>query len=148
CSTGQRLSWGAIPFEGFLASRGRTYWRISIERITANDGEQAYGEIPYEIRRADATLLVTVEDVTELARSRLYVNAIDSISSAIVGPFALPQVLDRILQAVQEMVGSTRCAILLVDHSVSDIEFHYPGFEKEELAETHMSPDTPPTATI
>ena len=148
CSTGQRLSWGAIPFEGFLASRGRTYWRVSIERITANDGEQAFGEIEYEIRRADATLLVTVEDVTELARSRLYVNAIDSISSAIVGPFALPQVLDRILQAVQEMVGSTRCAILLIDHTVSDVEFYYPGFKEEEPAEAHLAHDIPPTATI
>src|SRR5713226_766942 len=148
CSTGQRLSWGVIPFEGFLASRGRTYWRISIERITAHDGEQAYGEIPYERRRADATLLVTVEDVTELARSRLYVNAIDSISSAIVGPFALPQVLDRILQAVQEMVGSTRCAILLIDHTVSDVEFYYPGFKEEEPAEAHLAHDIPPTATI
>src|SRR5712692_6523032 len=148
CSTGQRLSWGVIPFEGFLASRGRTYCRVSIERITANDGEQAFGEIEYEIRRADATLLVTVEDVTELARSRLYVNAIDSISSAIVGPFALPQVLDRILQAVQEMVGSTRCAILLIDHTVSDVEFYYPGFKEEEPAEAHPAHDIPPTATI
>src|SRR6266480_609996 len=135
CSTGQHLSWSDIPFEGFLAARGRTYWRVSIER-TSNTAEQ----LPGEIRHADDTLLVTVEDVTELARSRLYVNAIDSISSAIAGPFALPQVLDRILQAVQEMVGSTRCAILLIDHSVSGTEFRY--FDQQRQAET------PPTVTI
>ncbi|TMC24681.1 MAG: PAS domain-containing protein [Chloroflexi bacterium] len=117
CSTGQHLSWSDIPFEGFLAARGRTYWRVSVER-TSNTAEQ----LPGEIRHADDRLLVAVEDVTELARSRLYVNAIDSISSAIAGPYALPQVLDRILQAVQEMVGSTRCAILLIDHSVSGTE--------------------------
>src|SRR5713226_4584864 len=143
CSTGQHLSWSDIPFEGFLAARGRTYWRVSIER-TSNTAEQLLGEI----RHADDTLLVTVEDVTELARSRLYVNAIDSISSAIAGPFALPQVLDRILQAVQEMVGSTRCAILLIDHTVSDVEFYYPGFKEEEPAEAHLAHDIPPTATI
>src|SRR5437763_11179787 len=135
CSTGQHLSWSDIPFEGFLAARGRTYWRVSIER-TSNTVEQLLGEI----RHADDTLLVTVEDVTELARSRLYVNAIDSISSAITGPFALPQVLDRILQAVQEMVGSTRCAILLIDHSVSGTESHY--FDQQRQAES------PPTVTI
>ena len=135
CSTGQHLSWSDIPFEGFLAARGRTYWRVSIER-TSNTSEQ----LPGEIRHADDTLLVAVEDVTELARSRLYVNAIDSISSAIAGPYALPQVLDRILQAVQEMVGSTRCAILLIDHSVSGTEFRY--FDQQRQAET------PPTVTI
>src|SRR6266487_5134984 len=135
CSTGQHLSWSDIPFEGFLAARGRTYWRVSIER-TSNTGKQ----LPGEIHHAGGTLLITIEDVTELARSRLYVNAIDSISSAIAGPFALPQVLDRILQAVQEMVGSTRCAILLIDHSVSGTEFRY--FDQQRQAER------PPTVTI
>jgi PAS domain S-box-containing protein len=135
CSTGQRLSWFDIPFEGFLAAHGRTYWRVSIER-TSNTTEQSIGELHH----TDDTLLVTIEDVTELARSRLYVNAIDSISSAIAGPFALPQVLDRILNAVQEMVGSTRCAILLIDHSVSGTEVRY--FDQHQLTET------PPTVTI
>src|SRR5436309_2893927 len=135
CSTGERLSWSDIPFDGFLAARGRTYWRVSIER--ASNAEE---QLPAEIRHADDTLLITIEDVTELARSRLYVNAIDSISSAIAGPYALPQVLDRILQAVQEMVGSTRCAILLIDHSVSGTESRY--FDQQRQAET------PPTVTI
>ena len=135
CSTGQHLSWSDIPFEGFLAARGRTYWRVAIEH-TSNTAEQLLGEI----RHADDTLLISIEDVTELARSRLYVNAIDSISSAIAGPFALPQVLDRILQAVQEMVGSTRCAILLIDHSVSGTEFRN--------TDQHRQVEPPPTVTI
>jgi len=141
CSTGQHISWSDIPFEGFLAERGRTYWRVSIER-TSNSGETP----PGEIRHADDILLITIEDVTGLARSRLYVNAIDSISSAIVGPFALPQVLDRILQAVQEMVGSTRCAILLIDHSLTGPEFRYPG--QQRYTEAPPAPDTPPMVTI
>src|SRR5438270_1377201 len=135
CSTGERLSWSDMPFEGFLAARGRTYWRVSIER--ASNAEE---QLPAEIRHADDTLLITIEDVTELARSRLYVNAIDSITSAIAGPFALPQVLDRILHAVQEMVGSTRCAVLLIDHSVSGREFRYSNQQR------HTEPA--PTVTI
>ncbi len=110
CSTGQRLNWSDIPYEGFLSTRGRTYWRVAIERSEVPESPS-----PGERRETNDTLLVTIEDVTELARSRLYVNAIDSITTAIVGPYALPLVLERILQAVQDMVGSTRCAILLID---------------------------------
>src|SRR6266849_4369831 len=32
CSTGQKMSWSDIPYEGFLATRGRTYWRTTVER--------------------------------------------------------------------------------------------------------------------
>ncbi|HEY6411133.1 MAG TPA: PAS domain-containing protein, partial [Ktedonobacteraceae bacterium] len=111
CSTGQPLNWSDIPYEGFLPTRGRTYWRVTIER------SEVSGSISINERHEESgTILVTIEDVTELTRSRLYVNAIDAISSAIVGPYALPLVLERILQAVQEMVGSTRCAILLIDN--------------------------------
>ena len=129
CSTGQRMSWSDIPYEGFLATRGRTYWRVSVER-SEREAESLSISERYETRHTFAPLaplLVTIEDVTELARSRLYVNAIDSISSAIVGPFALPLVLERILQAVQDMVGSTRCAILLIDDWESGSDFRYPG---------------------
>src|SRR5258708_4033642 len=35
CSSGQRMSWSDIPFEGFLATRGRTYWRVSVELISS-----------------------------------------------------------------------------------------------------------------
>src|SRR6266571_7067133 len=114
CSTGQHLSWSDIPFEGFLAARGRTYWRVSIER--ASNAEE---QLPGEIRHADDTLLVTVEDVTELARSRLYVNAIDSISSAIAGPLPPAAVVERIHHAVQYMVGARRCGSVVSDHAVS-----------------------------
>jgi PAS domain S-box-containing protein len=141
CATGQHMSWSDIPYEGFLAARGRTYWRISIERTAVH-------ELDSDSEKEDTTctLFVTIEDVTELARSRLYVNAIDSISSAIVGPFALPLVLERILQAVQEMVGSTRCAILLIDNWEAGNENHYS--DDEERSETHTSADIPPTVTI
>ena len=141
CATGQRLSWYDIPYEGFLAARGRTYWRVSIERTEtyelASDSEK---------ENTTRTLFVTIEDVTELARSRLYVNAIDSISSAIVGPFALPLVLERILQAVQEMVGSTRCAILLIDNWEVGDGYRYP--DDEERSVMHASAEIPTTATI
>src|SRR5205823_8652931 len=115
-----------------------TYWRVAVERATSTS----------EQTPAEHTLLLTVEDVTELARSRLYVDAIQSISSAIVGPYALPLVLDRILQAVQEMVGSTRCAIILLESSVSKIEFRYSAFEKRGHKEPPLLPEEPATATI
>ena len=139
-NTGERKQWDAIPYEGFLAARGRTYWRVTVERSGNDSGEEAAASS----HSAASTLLITIEDVTDLARSHLYVEAIHSITAAIVGPFALPGVLDRILQAVQDMVGSTRCAILLIDNSVSGIEFRYPGYaiNRELLA------DTPPTVTM
>ncbi len=142
-ASGQKMSWTDAPYEGFLAMRGRTYWRVSIERI-ATSGQVSAIEIPHR----DQALLVTIEDVTELARSRLYVDAIQRITSAIVGPFALPKVLDCILQAVQEMVGATRCAILLIDRSVSGIEFRLPGLEEQAAGETPLSTSMPPTVTI
>src|SRR6266516_3048261 len=144
-TTGKRKMWPDIPFEGFLAARGRTYWRAVVERATSTTEQSDSGD---RQPQAENRLLITVEDVTELARSRLYVDAIQSISSAIVGPYALPLVLDRILQAVQEMVGSTRCAIILLDSSVSNIEFRYPGFEKQGHKEPPLLPEAPPTATI
>ncbi|OLD82265.1 MAG: hypothetical protein AUG54_03090 [Ktedonobacter sp. 13_1_20CM_4_53_7] len=141
CATGRRMSWPDIPYEGFLARRGRTSWRVTIERTEVQEPDSGR-----ESDDAVHTILVTIEDVTELARSRLYVNAIDSISSAIVGPFALPLVLERILQAVQEMVGSTRCAILLIDDWESGSEYRYAGHDGR--AETDMAADKPSTVSI
>src|SRR2546422_3945841 len=141
CATGRRMSWPDIPYEGFLARRGRTSWRVTIERTEVQEPDSGR-----ESDDAVHTILVTIEDVTELARSRLYVNAIDSISSAIVGPFALPLVLERILQAVQEMVGSTRCAILLIDDWESGSEYRYAGHDGR--AETYMGADKPSTVSI
>jgi PAS domain S-box-containing protein len=141
CATGRRMSWTGIPYEGFLAARGRTSWRVSIERTGVQEPDSGR-ESDDEVH----TVFVTVEDVTELARSRLYVNAIDSISSAIVGPFALPLVLERILQAVQEMVGSTRCAILLIDDWESVSEYRYTGYDGQ--AEIHTPADRPSTVSI
>lgn len=141
CATGRRMSWPDIPYEGFLARRGRTSWRVTIERTEVQEPDSGR-----ESDDAVHTILVTIEDVTELARSRLYVDAIDSISSAIVGPFALPLVLERILQAVQEMVGSTRCAILLIDDWESGSEYRYAGHDGR--AETYMAADKPSTVSI
>lgn len=134
CATGRRMSWSGIPYEGFLAARGRTSWRVSIERTGVQEPDSGC-----ESDDTVHTVLVTIEDVTELARSRLYVNAIDSISSAIVGPFALPLVLERILQAVQEMVGSTRCAILLIDDWESGSEYRYTGYNGQVEKHTHAT---------
>ncbi|MBX5449584.1 PAS domain-containing protein [Thermogemmatispora sp.] len=115
-TTRQSLVFQDVPYEGLLASRGRTYWRISLIPVTwgGQRGER------WEKGRQEA-LLITVEDVTSQVRSRLLLKAMQHISAAIAGPFALPEVLDRILQAVQEMVGSTRCAILLLE-PVTEVE--------------------------
>ena len=139
CSIEQKVSWTDVPYEGFLAARGRTYWNVTIEPVvfneTKSDGQQ----------RADS-LLITLEEVTELARSRVYLNAIQYISSAISGPHALPLVLDRILQSVQGLVGSTRCAVLLLDTSVSGYETHGLGIGGYRQGETQAI--KPPTVVI
>lgn len=148
CETGQRMSWSDVAYEGFLAARGRTSWRISIERITSPEARQYLGGDHGET--TETMLLVTVEDVTELARSRLYVDAIQNISSAFEGASALPLVLDRILQAVQEMVGSTRCAIILIERSVSGMDFAFqePGLAAPPMIREQPVIGKPPTATI
>ena len=136
CATGQSAVLSDIPFEGFLETRGRTYWRISIEPFTSHvsAGEQ----LPAEKHSTEQTLLITIEDVTNHVRSRLHLAAIHHISSAIAGKFALPQVLDRILDAVHRLAGSTRCAVLLMEYSISDGVFRVAGFEEQIRADTHI----------
>ncbi|GHO42916.1 ATP-binding protein [Ktedonospora formicarum] len=106
-NTNQAQHYAEVPYEGLLEIRGRTYWRISLEHV----------QIAFEGQDNVPTLLVTLEDVTERARSRLHLHAIHTISTAIAGPTALPRVLDRILQALHEMIGAKRCAILLTEQA-------------------------------
>ena len=137
--TGQSVTYHALPYEGFLEVRGRTYWRVSIERSGSTADQLASGK--GQLARANDTLLLTIEDVTEQARSQLYIKAVQYISSVTAGPFGLPRVLDRILQAVHEMVGSTRCAILLIDQMDPIYEEHLQSTGGNGAA-------TPPTVTL
>ncbi len=121
-ASGERSEQAEVPYEGFLQSRGRTYWRVIIERIPA------LPTLAQEEREDGPALLITIEDVTETVRARIYQNAIHHISAVISSPTALPQVLDRILQAIQEMVGATRCAVILADQQSTDA--HIPGYEE------------------
>ena len=110
--SGQTVHFAEVPYEGSLETRGRTYWRISIELSTTSPdkpSEEDGKQVP--------ELLVIAEDVTDKVRSRLHLQAIHSITSAIAGPSALHHVLDRILQALQDLVGANRCAVLLIDTS-------------------------------
>jgi len=123
-TTGRRVNYTEVPYEGFLEARGKTYWHVSIEArqaISSSSPAPEAGEIE--------TLLVFVEDVTDAVRSRLHLNAIHSISAAIATGAALPQVLDRILQAMQDMVGSKRCAVFLIEQSLAESEARLPGYE-------------------
>lgn len=152
CSSGQSKRFSDIPYEGFLKTRGRTYWRVSIEpspdfASDAGAQEQA-GAGAQELSNAGGALLVTVEDETNLVRSRLHIKAIHNVSSAIAGPLALPQVLDHILQAVQEMVGSTRCAVILIDQPISGPELLDPGLAEFQLSEKHSPADSAPTISV
>lgn len=104
CTTGQKTLLTEVPYEGFLETRGRTYWHISLELAPAHTGE-----------KAERILLVIIEEVTSSVRARLQLEAIRHISAAIAGQSPLRDVLDRILLAMQELVGSTRCAVLLID---------------------------------
>lgn len=132
-ATGEGSYYQEVPYEGFLQVRGRTYWNIAFHKPAINPTLLQHG---LEEDESDI-LLVTVEDVTDTVRSRLHLNAIHHISAAMAGAYALPHVLDRILQSVQEMVGSTRCAIFLIEHSVSG---------SDEQATLHK--DIPHVATI
>jgi signal transduction histidine kinase len=136
------LQFNDIPYEGFLETRGRTYWNVSIEPDVQSLLPSLFAnQPPAESGKSIQLLLISIEDVTDKMRSRMHINAIHYISSAIAGPFALPQVLDRILQAVQELVGSTRCAILLVEDSIS-------GDQDSHLQATASTGDTPSRVTI
>ncbi|HEX4716747.1 MAG TPA: hypothetical protein VH164_17655, partial [Ktedonobacteraceae bacterium] len=52
-ATGQKMSLDEIPYEGFLETRGRTYWHISLELAPALPAQQD-----------ERALLVMLEDVT------------------------------------------------------------------------------------
>jgi signal transduction histidine kinase len=121
--TRQRAHYAEVPYEGYLASRGRTYWRISIE-CSPDEAE------PREQLSA-STLCIILEDVTEMVRARLYLNTIHHISAVTASPTFLPQVFDCTLQALQENgalqqvkaaqeSNSTRMALLL-EHLPSGI---------------------------
>ena len=158
CSSGQSTNFSEVPFEGLLKTRGRTYWRVDIQpapSFTPNPSgsvEQPHDKIiivggSSPIYRGSA-LIVTVEDQTNLVHSRLRLKAFHNISSAIAGPLALPGVLNRILEAVQEMVGSTRCAVVLIDQPEDDTELHVPGFEEQARAEARNTTGTAPTIRV
>ncbi len=120
CLTGRKATFSDIPYEGFLEIRGRTYWHISIERTPGTlPSRKSEEQDALDLQNTELRLLITIKDVTNHVRSSLHLNAIHQISSAILERSALPQVLDSILQAVQDLVGSTRCAIILLDHTVS-----------------------------
>jgi PAS domain S-box-containing protein len=149
CSTGQNMTFSDLPYEGFLETRGRTYWRVSIE-LSRNsmsnmpNGGQAHSGT----HNPEHPLLITLEDVTNLVRSHLHLDAIHHISAAMLGRFALPQVLDSILQAVQDLVGSTRCAILLIDHALSDDRLSTSNFEEPNQDNTDLRNGSAPTVTV
>ncbi len=128
-----------VPYEGFLESRGRTYWRVAIEYTS--DFKQGDSQ---DIQHPFPTLLITIEDVTTTVRSRLHLNAIHYISSAIAGPSSLHLVLERILQALHEMVGSKRCAVFLMDQSLPSTEIYPWG--QDEIS--HLLLDLPHNATM
>jgi PAS domain S-box-containing protein len=104
CVEGKKVSLAEVPYEGFLETRGRTYWQISLELAPATAD-----------LRVERALLVRLEDVTSSVRARLQMEAIRHISAAIAGQSPLHDVLDRILRAMQDLVGSKRCAVLLID---------------------------------
>jgi PAS domain S-box-containing protein len=116
CLTGRGATFSDIPYEGFLETRGRTYWHLSVERPQSNVAEE---QDTRQFQNTEHRLLITIKDVTNQVHSSLHLNAIHQISSAILERFTLPQVLDSILQAVQDLVGSTHCAIVLLHHTVS-----------------------------
>ncbi len=66
-----------------------------------------------------------IEDIPESVRLRLQLQAVQSISSTMIGAYALPTALDRILQVVSELLGASASAVLLIAHTVSDYDAIY-----------------------
>ena len=95
-----------VPYEGFLETRGRTYWHISLELAPVSSSH---------VQGNASAYWSLLEDVTSSVRARLQLEAIRHISAAIAGQSPLHDVLDRILLAMQDLVGSKRCAVLLID---------------------------------
>jgi PAS domain S-box-containing protein len=138
CADGRKVSLAEIPYEGFLETRGRTYWRISLELTPA----------PQEIEEKRG-LLVMLEDVTSSVRARLQLEAIRRISAAIAGQSPLHDVLDRILLAMQELVGSKRCAVLLIDAEEDEVVAQRVYHENTDTGKLlSMTSRTMPVVTI
>src|SRR6266699_2180796 len=149
CLTGRGVTFSDIPYEGFLETRGRTYWHVSIEFPINSISSTSYeGETTEDVQKPEHRVLVTIKDVTNQVRSSLHLNAIHHISSAILERFALPQVLDSILQAVQDLVGPTRCAILLINHSMSVGKMGTPDFKEQNEDKADPRRGSTPTVTI
>lgn len=110
CENGEKISLAELPYEGFLQTRGRTYWQITLEPAP-----------PLAAPEHAHALLITVEDVTSRVRARSQSEAIRHISAAIAGQSPLHDVLDRILLAIQELAGSKRCAVLLIDAETDEV---------------------------
>ncbi|HEU5383983.1 MAG TPA: ATP-binding protein [Ktedonobacteraceae bacterium] len=137
CACGEKISRSEIPYEGFLETRGRTYWRISLELAP-----------PLENEAEAQTLLVMLEDVTNSVRSRLQLEAIHHISAAIAGQSPLHDVLDRILLAMHDLVGSRRCAVLLIDEEQPDTEPEEHASQEEQAAQSEHLQQTLPSVTL
>ncbi len=107
--TGISCTYNELPYEGFLQTRGRTYWCITIKKNS-------------ELPNLPNALFVTIEDVTEKVRVRLHLQAIQHISSAIVGAYTLSTVFDRILRYATELIDTSYGAVFLIDHTISDYD--------------------------
>ena len=139
--TGQPIRYKEVPYEGFLEARGRTYWNITVELRCTHPQTTKSGAQDTEHK---PVLVITIEDVTQAVRAKLHINAIHYISSAIVGPSSLYLVLDRILQALHDMVGSRRCAVMLLDQVQSDPT----RLQQKDVLRLQFVTEEPPMATI
>ncbi len=106
------ITYKELSYEGYNATRGRTYWRVNIKKV-------------HELINLHDVLLITIEDITESVRPQLQLQAVQSISSTMIGAYALPTVLDRILQVLSELLGASASAVLLIAHTVSDYDAIY-----------------------
>lgn len=125
-----------------------THWlQIHAEDISSSELEFIETSQQYEIQESQRwkKLYEEAEKQREKADRLGRINrAIYYVSSAIAGPFALPQVLDRILQVIYEFLRPSRCAILLLEDSISG-RTESQGNDAQTTA--HI-PDTLPRITI
>src|SRR5258708_11203283 len=64
-STGQSQTFAQLPYEGFLETRGRTYWRVAIELLTNFPYQGQAGAVT---PCAEPAPFVTIQEVTQKVR--------------------------------------------------------------------------------
>jgi PAS domain S-box-containing protein len=77
CLTGRSVTFSDIPYEGFLETRGRTYWHITIELPQSTLYEE---QESIDLQNTEHRLLITIKDVTNQVRLFLSIDHLAQVA--------------------------------------------------------------------